>query len=248
VPHGTPKWQICIICHWFFGLKSVERIWPTRTLLVQVEFEIFYLHEGLSPSIDSLDHIHDLSNVGSATWGSHVSSLWSNLDDHCGWGISTCGVGHTFGQVKNVYLMLVPFWIDLNLPMIAIKFNYLNLVLLVIFPWINKGYVYILEVKSNYSSIKIIFTYFNEGLMWHHPRAKLQEHISTWYDITLSTWHHPRAKLQEVTYIWVWYHIVYLTSSIHKYCIIALQQVVFVSSPWYFYYKEELGFHCRHWL
>jgi hypothetical protein len=49
--------------------------------------------------------------------------------------------------------------------MIAIKFNYLNLVLLVIFPWINKGYVYILEVKSNYSSIKIIFTYFNEGLM-----------------------------------------------------------------------------------
>jgi len=60
VPHGTPEWKNSIICHWFSRLKSVERVWPTRILLVQTEFEILYLHEGLSPSIDSLDHIRDL--------------------------------------------------------------------------------------------------------------------------------------------------------------------------------------------
>lgn len=63
VPHGTLEWKIYIICHWFSRLESVVRIWPTRTLLVQMEYEIFYLHERLSPSINSLDHIRDLDRM-----------------------------------------------------------------------------------------------------------------------------------------------------------------------------------------
>jgi len=38
-----------------------------------------------------------------------MCDLFGDLDDCCGWGISTCGVGYVFGQVKNVYLMLFPF-------------------------------------------------------------------------------------------------------------------------------------------
>jgi hypothetical protein len=60
VPHCTPEWKNYIICHWFSRLENLERIWPIRTLLAQMEFESFYLHEGLSLSIDTLDHIRYL--------------------------------------------------------------------------------------------------------------------------------------------------------------------------------------------
>jgi hypothetical protein len=126
-------------CHWFSGSESVERVWPTGTSLVQVESEIFCLHGGLSPSIDSLDHIRDLDRVQEVPHeGPMCDLLWSDPDDRCGWGISPRGAGYTFGQVRIVYPMLLPFWIDSNLPVIAAKFNYLNSVLLAVFPWTNR--------------------------------------------------------------------------------------------------------------
>ncbi|KAF5736386.1 serine/threonine-protein phosphatase PP2A-4 catalytic subunit-like isoform X2 [Tripterygium wilfordii] len=53
-------------------------------LTALVESEIFCLHGGLSPSIETLDSMCDL--------------LWSDPDDRCGWGISPRGAGYTFGQ------------------------------------------------------------------------------------------------------------------------------------------------------
>ncbi len=69
-------------------------------MLVQVESEIFCLHGGLSPSIDSLDHIRDLDRVQEVPHeGPMCDLLWSDPDDRCGWGISPRGAGYTFGQV-----------------------------------------------------------------------------------------------------------------------------------------------------
>ena len=68
---------------------------------LQVESEIFCLHGGLSPSIDSLDHIRDLDRVQEVPHeGPMCDLLWSDPDDRCGWGISPRGAGYTFGQVS----------------------------------------------------------------------------------------------------------------------------------------------------
>jgi diadenosine tetraphosphatase ApaH/serine/threonine PP2A family protein phosphatase len=69
----------------------------------QVESEIFCLHGGLSPSIDSLDHIRDLDRVQEVPHeGPMCDLLWSDPDDRCGWGISPRGAGYTFGQVDSL--------------------------------------------------------------------------------------------------------------------------------------------------
>lgn len=61
--------------------------------------EIFCLHGGLSPSIDTLDHIRQLDRVQEVPHeGSMCDLLWSDPDDRCGWGISPRGAGYTFGQ------------------------------------------------------------------------------------------------------------------------------------------------------
>ena len=66
----------------------------------QVESEIFCLHGGLSPSIDSLDHVRQLDRVQEVPHeGPMCDLLWSDPDDRCGWGISPRGAGYTFGQV-----------------------------------------------------------------------------------------------------------------------------------------------------
>ena len=76
---------------WICGLQYAE----------QVESEIFCLHGGLSPSIDSLDHIRDLDRVQEVPHeGPMCDLLWSDPDDRCGWGISPRGAGYTFGQVN----------------------------------------------------------------------------------------------------------------------------------------------------
>ncbi len=62
-----------------------------------MEYEIFCLHEALSPSIDSLDHIRDLDRVWEVPHESPMFDLfWLDPDNRCGWGISPCGVGYTF--------------------------------------------------------------------------------------------------------------------------------------------------------
>ncbi|XP_060771320.1 protein phosphatase 2 catalytic subunit alpha a isoform X2 [Neoarius graeffei] len=75
------------------GYYSVE----TVTLLVCLK--IFCLHGGLSPSIDTLDHIRALDRIQEVPHeGPMCDLLWSDPDDRGGWGISPRGAGYTFGQ------------------------------------------------------------------------------------------------------------------------------------------------------
>ncbi|KAK3011075.1 hypothetical protein RJ639_012153 [Escallonia herrerae] len=64
-----------------------------------VESEIFCLHGGLSPSIETLDNIRNFDRVQEVPHeGPMCDLLWSDPDDRCGWGISPRGAGYTFGQ------------------------------------------------------------------------------------------------------------------------------------------------------
>lgn len=64
-----------------------------------VENSIFCLHGGLSPSIATLDKIRELDRVQEPpTEGPMCDLLWSDPDDHSGWGVSARGCGYTFGQ------------------------------------------------------------------------------------------------------------------------------------------------------
>ncbi|KAF3631232.1 Serine/threonine-protein phosphatase PP2A-2 catalytic subunit [Capsicum annuum] len=66
---------------------------------VQVESEIFCLHGGLSPSIETLDNIRNFDRVQEVPHdGAMCDLLWSDPDDRCGWGISPRGAGYTFGK------------------------------------------------------------------------------------------------------------------------------------------------------
>lgn len=71
-------------------------------LTALVDGQIFCLHGGLSPSIDTLDHIRALDRIQEVPHeGPMCDLLWSDPDDRGGWGISPRGAGYTFGQVWN---------------------------------------------------------------------------------------------------------------------------------------------------
>ena len=71
-----------------------------------VDGQIFCLHGGLSPSIDTLDHIRALDRLQEVPHeGPMCDLLWSDPDDRGGWGISPRGAGYTFGQV-TFYLLI----------------------------------------------------------------------------------------------------------------------------------------------
>ena len=68
-------------------------------LTALINDQIFCLHGGLSPSIDTLDQIRQIDRVQEVPHeGPMCDLLWSDPDDRCGWGISPRGAGHTFGQ------------------------------------------------------------------------------------------------------------------------------------------------------
>ncbi|XP_078439305.1 serine/threonine-protein phosphatase PP2A-2 catalytic subunit-like isoform X2 [Wolffia australiana] len=68
-------------------------------LTALIEGQIFCLHGGLSPSLDTLDNIRSLDRVQEVPHeGPMCDLLWSDPDDRCGWGISPRGAGYTFGQ------------------------------------------------------------------------------------------------------------------------------------------------------
>lgn len=81
-------------------------VWKTFTDLFDylpltglVENQIFCLHGGLSPTLDTLDHIRALDRVQEVPHeGPMCDLLWSDPDDRSGWGISPRGAGYTFGQ------------------------------------------------------------------------------------------------------------------------------------------------------
>ncbi|CAL0314024.1 hypothetical protein Lal_00007833 [Lupinus albus] len=68
-------------------------------LTALIESQIFCLHGGLSPSLDTLDNIRSLDRIQEVPHeGPMCDLLWSDPDDRCGWGISPRGAGYTFGQ------------------------------------------------------------------------------------------------------------------------------------------------------
>ena len=68
-------------------------------LTAVVENQIFSLHGGLSPSVDTLDQIRQLDRSQEVPHeGPMCDLLWSDPDERCGWGISPRGAGYTFGQ------------------------------------------------------------------------------------------------------------------------------------------------------
>lgn len=61
--------------------------------------QIFCLHGGLSPSIDTLEQIRSLDRFQEVPHeGPMCDLLWSDPDERSGWGISPRGAGYTFGQ------------------------------------------------------------------------------------------------------------------------------------------------------
>ncbi|XP_036620057.1 serine/threonine-protein phosphatase 2A catalytic subunit beta isoform-like [Trichosurus vulpecula] len=67
-------------------------------LTALVDGQIFCVHGGLSPSIDTLDHIRALDRFKEITLSGPICDLlWSDPDDFEGWGPSPRGAGYTFG-------------------------------------------------------------------------------------------------------------------------------------------------------
>lgn len=79
--------------------KVFTELFDYLPLTAVVENQIFCLHGGLSPSIDTLDQIRQLDRVQEVPHeGPICDLLWSDPDDRCGWGISPRGAGYSFGQ------------------------------------------------------------------------------------------------------------------------------------------------------
>jgi len=79
--------------------KYITDMFDHLPLAAVVENEIFCPHGGLSPSLDTLEHIRELSRTQEVPHeGPMCDLLWSDPDDRCGWGISPRGAGYTFGQ------------------------------------------------------------------------------------------------------------------------------------------------------
>jgi len=78
--------------------KQFTDLFDYLPLTALIEKQIFCLHGGLSPSIDSLNHIMDQNRVQEVPHeGPMCDLLWSDPDDRSGWGISPRGAGYTFG-------------------------------------------------------------------------------------------------------------------------------------------------------
>lgn len=82
-----------------------SNVWKTLTDLFDylplgalIENKIFCPHAGLSPSIDSLDHVRKLDRIQEVPHeGPMCDLLWSDPEDRTGWGLSPRGAGFTFG-------------------------------------------------------------------------------------------------------------------------------------------------------
>ncbi|XP_031505791.1 serine/threonine-protein phosphatase PP2A-2 catalytic subunit-like isoform X1 [Nymphaea colorata] len=83
-------------------------------LTALVESEIFCLHGGLSPSIETLDSIRNFDRVQEVPHeGPMCDILWSDPDDRCGWGMSPRGAGYTFGQVfLHLFFCLITIFVS----------------------------------------------------------------------------------------------------------------------------------------
>eukprot|EP00049_Salpingoeca_infusionum_P028115 m.36383 g.36383 ORF g.36383 m.36383 type:complete len:303 (+) comp9990_c1_seq2:533-1441(+) len=64
-----------------------------------VENQIFCLHGGLSPQVETLDYIRAMDRIQEVPHeGAMCDLLWSDPDDRRGWNVSPRGAGFNFGQ------------------------------------------------------------------------------------------------------------------------------------------------------
>lgn len=79
--------------------KHITDVFDYLPLSAVVENQIFSLHGGLSPSIDSLDDVMQLDRVQELPHeGPMCDLLWSDPAEQMNWGISPRGAGYTFGK------------------------------------------------------------------------------------------------------------------------------------------------------
>uniref|UniRef100_A0A8C2E5C4 protein-serine/threonine phosphatase n=1 Tax=Cyprinus carpio TaxID=7962 RepID=A0A8C2E5C4_CYPCA len=82
-----------------WNLRELRKAASHFSFIYLLFSQIFCLHGGLSPSIDTLDHIRALDRLQEVPHeGPMCDLLWSDPDDRGGWGISPRGAGYTFGQ------------------------------------------------------------------------------------------------------------------------------------------------------
>ena len=80
--------------------NAFTQLFDFMPLTAVVQSSIFCLHGGLSPSLDTLDHIRQLERVQETPHeGPMCDLLWSDPheDEKPGWGVSPRGAGFTFG-------------------------------------------------------------------------------------------------------------------------------------------------------
>lgn len=97
--------------------KCFNDVFDYLTITALVEEEVFVVHGGLSPFITTLNQVRDIdrivdvgtisfysSNVRALTIheGAMTDLLWSDPEDRVGWGESSRGAGHTFGEDVSV--------------------------------------------------------------------------------------------------------------------------------------------------
>jgi len=79
--------------------KMFTDLFDYLPLTALIENQIFCLHGGLSPAIESLDSVRLLVRIQEVPHeGAMCDLLWSDPDDRSGWGNSPRGAGSTFGQ------------------------------------------------------------------------------------------------------------------------------------------------------
>ncbi|KAI8798780.1 serine/threonine-protein phosphatase 2A catalytic subunit beta isoform [Biomphalaria glabrata] len=88
VKYGSPNvWKYFTDLFDYFPLTAI------------VNDSIFCLHGGLSPSIDTLDHIRVLDRIQEIPHDGPISDLlWSDPEDREGWSVSPRGAGYNFGE------------------------------------------------------------------------------------------------------------------------------------------------------
>ena len=88
--------------------KMFTDLFDYLPLTAVVENAIFGTHGGLSPHIDTLDHIRKLDRVQEVPHDGPICDLlWSDPDQRCGYNVSQRGAGWTFGAVTPWLLRML---------------------------------------------------------------------------------------------------------------------------------------------
>ena len=85
--------------------KLLTDLFDYLPLTAVVENEVFCLHGGLSPTLDTLANIRSLDRIQEVPHeGAMCDLLWSDPEERTGWGVSPRGAGYTFGaDISDIF-------------------------------------------------------------------------------------------------------------------------------------------------